>query len=210
MRIAIIGSGNVGGTLGRRFLDVGHDVAFGVRDGSTVKGTTPLPTTARVTAPRDAVADADLIILAVPAKAVPDVLQELGATEGALDGRILVDSTNVLGPGMRPVMGPQGESGGERVQAIVPKARVVKAFNTTGFGNMANPVYGDRASVMFVAGDDAEARTTVVALAASIGFDALDAGALVRARELEHLAALWISLSMNGHGREIAFALLRR
>ncbi len=190
MRIAIIGSGNVGGTLGRRFLSVGHEVTFAVREGSAVKGAEPLPPSARVAAPSAAIGDAEVIVLAVPAKVVPAVLAELGAASGSLDGRILIDTTNVLGPGMVPVMGPNGESGGEQVQALVPGARVVKAFNSTGFGNMANPVYDGRASVMFVAGNDAEARATVVALAAAIGFDAVDAGPLVRARELEHLAAL--------------------
>jgi 8-hydroxy-5-deazaflavin:NADPH oxidoreductase len=86
----------------------------------------------------------------------------------------------------------------------------VKIFNTTGFQNMANPVYGGEPSVMFYAGDDGEAKALAHQLAADLGFDPVDAGPLIRARELEHLALLWISLSVRGHGRDIAFRLMRR
>jgi predicted dinucleotide-binding enzyme len=88
---------------------------------------------------------------------------------------------------------------------------VVKAFNTTGSGNMADPRYGAGAPVMFVAGDDDDAKQTAMDLASGIGFDATDAGPLAAARDLEHLAALWIRLAYPlGHGPEIAFVLARR
>jgi predicted dinucleotide-binding enzyme len=122
----------------------------------------------------------------------------------------VIDATNPLGPGLKLLTGKNGESGGEQVQAMVPQAHVVKALNTTGFDNMQNPVYEGRASVMFYCGDDAGAKSTVKELLVSLGFEAVDAGPLSRARQLENLAVLWISLAMGGLGRDIAFRLMRR
>ena len=211
MRIAVIGAGNVGGTLGRRWAQRGHAVAFGVRDPSrgadAVKGGDALPAGASVVTPEEAARGADAVVLATPWDAVPDALRELGP---ALDGAVLVDATNPLGPGLTLDVGPAGESGAERVQALAPRARVVKAFNTTGFNNMADPVYGGEPTVMFYAGDDAEAKSAARALVAALGFDAVDVGPLARARELERLAVLWISLAFGGLGRDIAFKLARR
>ena len=214
MRIAVIGAGNVGGTLGRRWAELGHDVIFGVREGkagaSAVKGAEALPQRARVASPSQAVRGAEVVVLATPWSAVPDVLRELGAAEGALDGLPLLDATNPLGPGFALEIGPKGESGAERIQSLAPNARVVKIFNTTGFNNMQNPVYGGAATTMFFAGNDASAKVVASSLAAALGFDPIDAGPLTRARELEHLALLWISLAFGGMGREIAFRLVRR
>ena len=153
--IAIIGVGNVGGTLGRRFAGAGHRVIFGVREGGAVKGSDPLPSGISTMRPAEAAREADIVLLAVPSKVLTEVLHELGDAAGALDGKIVIDATNPLGPGLRVIVGPDGDSGGERLQAALPRAHVVKAFNTTGFGNMANPVYGDTNSVMFVAGENA-------------------------------------------------------
>lgn len=225
MRIAVIGSGNVGGTLGRRWATLGHDVVFGVRDSqrgaAAVKGGAgdgALPPRARVATPAQAVRGddgwrADVVLLATPWAAVPTALAELGP--GALDGVVLLDATNPLGAGLRLETGPDGASGAEQVQALAPAARVVKVFNTTGFDNMRDPVYEGVASVMFYAGDDPSARLVAHQLASDLGFEAVDAGPLMRARQLEHLAVLWISLAMGvggtpSHGRDIAFRLVRR
>ena len=74
---------------------------------------------------------------------------------------------------------------------------------------MADPVYSGEPTVMFYAGDDADAKATVRQLVIDVGFDPVDAGALSRARELEHLAVLWIALS-GPIGRNIAFKLAKR
>lgn len=211
MRIAIIGAGNVGGTLGRRWATLGHDVRFGVRDAGrgadAVKGGGALPPSATVVSPADAARDADVVVLATPWGAVGDALAEVGP----LDGVTLVDATNPLTAKLTLDVGPSGESAGERVQRLAPGARVVKAFNTTGYGNMADPAYDGAPTVMFYAGDDAEAKRRVRELVEALGFDPVDAGPLVRARELEHLAALWISLAYaSGMGPDIAFRLVTR
>jgi len=219
MRIAILGAGNVGGTLGRRWADAGHDVKFGVRradaGAAAVKGGQGLPPRASVVAPAEAVRDANVVILATPWGAVGDALREAGADAGALDGRPLLDATNPLKAGFALDVGAGGESGAERVQALVPNAHVVKAFNTTGAENMRDPIYGGAATVMLYAGNDIGAKRVAHELASTLGFDPVDAGVLSRARELEHLAALWIALA-NGAtgapalGRQFAFRLVRR
>ncbi len=214
MRIAIIGAGNVGGTLGRRWAELGHDVIFGVRrpgDGAgAVKPGTALPPRARVASPNEAVTAADAVLLATPWGAVSAALEEAGAARGSLDGVPLLDATNPLGPEFALDVGPAGESGAERVQALAPRAHVVKVFNITGANNMSDPMYGSAPATMFYAGDNAAAKDVARVLASALGFDTVDAGPLVRARELEHLALLWISLAFGGQGRDIAFRLVRR
>lgn len=96
------------------------------------------------------------------------------------------------------------------VAAWAPGARVVKAFNTMGYNVMAEPAFGGQAASLFLCGDDAVAKSPVATLGEEIGFEPVDCGALAAARHLEALAFLWISLAFGGHGREIAFRLLRR
>lgn len=194
MRIAVIGAGNVGGTLGRRLAAVGHKVIYGVRDPSAAD----LPGAAEL--PAEAVRSAEVVIVALPWAAVEQALAGLDVGEAAV-----IDATNPLG-----AQGP-ARSGAERVAELLGSSRVVKAFNTTGANNMDNPDYGKQRPMMPVAGDDAEAKAIAVGLADQLGFEGLDAGPLSAATDLEHLAELWIRLAHPlGHGREIAFALLRR
>ena len=221
MRIAILGAGNVGGTLGRRWAEAGHDVKFGVRrpdaGAAAVKGGQgqALPSQASVVAPAEAVRDANVVVLATPWGAVVDALREAGADAGALDGRPLLDATNPLKAGFALDVGSGGESGAERIQALVPNAHVVKAFNTTGAENLRDPSYAGERTVMFYAGNDTGAKRVAHELASTLGLDPVDAGVLARARELEHVAALWIALA-NGAtgapplGRNFAFRLVRR
>jgi 8-hydroxy-5-deazaflavin:NADPH oxidoreductase len=203
MKIAILGSGRVGGTLGAGLAAAGHDVVFGVRDPDDPKHReAPL----RVATVPAAVAASEAVILATPWDAVPAVL----ATVGDFAGKPLLDATNPIGPGFALTHG-HTDSGAEWVARLAPSARVVKAFNSTGFENMADPHYGDRRAAMFVCGDDAAAREVALGLARDLGFDAVAVGALSRARLLEPLAMLWISLAMApGQGRSLAFGLLRR
>ena len=225
MRIAILGAGNVGGSLGRRWADAGHDVRFGVRrpeaGADAVKGGRgggkgeALPSRCAVVAPAEAVREANVVVLATPWGAVGDALREAGADSGALDGRPLLDATNPLKAGFALDVGSNGESGAERVQVLVPNAHVVKVFNTTGAENIRDPSYAGAATVMLYAGNDIGAKRVAHELASTLGFDPVDAGVLMRARELEHLAALWIALA-NGAtgapalGRNFAFRLVRR
>jgi predicted dinucleotide-binding enzyme len=208
MRIAVIGTGNVGATLGRRWAEAGHDVTFGTRDPASQKVQQLLATirgSAGVSLAKEAVDGADVVTLATPWPATEEVARDLGP----LSGRVLLDCTNPLSNSLSLELG-HSTSGGEQVAAW-SGARVVKIFNTTGSDNMADPSYGGQAATMFYCGDDFEAKKIAARLARDLGFDAVDAGPLANARLLEPLAALWIYLAYpGGQGRRIAFKLLRR
>ncbi len=213
MKIAIIGAGNVGGTLGTAWArKAGHDIFFGVRDPQSEKTQALVKKLAGKARPGSAAAAAafgEAIVLTVPWPAAEAAIRSMGN----LRGKILLDATNPL------AMGPDGLgleighsiSAGEKVQGWAAGASVFKTLNTTGFGNMAEPVYHGVKSVMFVAGDDAANKPKVIALVADLGFDVIDAGPLRNARLLEAHAMLWIELSLKrGLGRDWAFARLRR
>ncbi|MCE9575561.1 MAG: NAD(P)-binding domain-containing protein [Deltaproteobacteria bacterium] len=205
MKLAIIGAGKVGGTLGRGLARAGHTIHYGARDPRDAKHAA-LRDHAQVGTPREAVETSDAVVLATPWPATEAAIAALGD----LDGRVLVDATNPIGPGFVLTHG-HTDSGGEQVARWARTARVVKAFNTTGVETMAAPRHGDARAAMFVAGDDAAACEVALGLARDLGFEAVRLGGLVRARVLEPTAMLWIQLAMvRGLGRDIAFGVLRR
>ena len=209
MKIAVIGTGNVGGALGTGWGRAGHKVIFGTRnpDASEVKHlvSSPAGKTSAATV-ESATAQADVVALAIPWGAVAEVLGQSGP---ALSGKVLIDCTN---PSTSfPAVDHSAGSGGEQVAKMAPGAHVVKAFNTTGFENMENPKYGVETVTMFYAGDHAVANKIVHDLARDLGFDPIDAGGLKQAQTLEMLASFWGSLAYGQKlGRGIAFRLLRR
>jgi predicted dinucleotide-binding enzyme len=209
MRIAIIGAGNVGGTLGRRWAALGHDIVFGVRDPAREKYKGLVTQTggrARLAANADAVRDAQAVLLATPWPTTQAALHECGP----LRGQVLIDATNPLGADFRLTLG-HSDSGGEQVARWAEGARVVKAFNTTGFNIMDDPIIAGQHATMFIAGDDPAAKSVVADLATAIGFETIDAGPLASARMLEPLAQLWIHCAYRqGLTRDYAFHLLRR
>ena len=213
MKIAIIGAGNVGGSLGTAWAKkAGHEILFGVREPNAEKTQAlvrGIGGKARAGVPAEAAAAGDFIVLTVPWPAAEAAIRSMGN----LASKILLDATNPL------AMGPDGLgleighsiSAGEQVQGWASGASVFKTLNTTGFGNMADPVFHGTKSVMFVAGDDAANKPKVVALVADLGFDVIDAGPLRNARLLEAHAMLWIDLALKrGLGRDWAFARIRR
>lgn len=210
MNIGIIGAGRVGRTLGGGLAAAGHAVHYGVRNVDDVSDIPSEHGDVDVVSVLSAASASDVIILATPWAAVQDAIVAAGAATGALDGKILVDATNPIGPGLSLVLG-HTDSGAEQVQRWAPGARVVKAFNTTGFENMAQPKIGAQALMMPVCGDDDSACAVVAGLARDLGFGAVLAGPLRQARLLEPLALLWISLAMRADvGRAMGFALLHR
>jgi len=208
MKIAVIGTGSVGGTLGRRWAELGHVVAFGVRDTADADAkalVAKIRGEARLASVRDAARDAEVVVLATPYGANAAAL----AAAGDLAGKILIDVTNPLGADLSLALGFSG-SGAEEVAKLAPGARVFKAMNQVGFEVMANPAFAAGKPVMFVAGDDAAGKRVVLDLVAALGFEAIDAGELALARLLEPYAALWIHLmARRNQGRSFAFALLR-
>lgn len=202
MRIAVIGAGRVGRTLGTRWGAGGHAVVYGVRDPADPRhaGLGKVATVA------ESVVDAAAVLVALPWAATETVVRGLDFGDA-----VVMDATNPLAAGARELAADPALSGAELVRDWTGSPHVVKAFNVTGSGNMADPAYGSVRPMMPVAGDDADGKGLVLGLAAEIGFDPVDAGPLAAARDLEHLAMLWIRLAYSlGHGPDIAFGLLRR
>jgi hypothetical protein len=213
MKLAIIGAGDVGGTLGTAWARKGgHEVFFGVTNPRSDKTQALLKSiggTARAGTAAEAAAFGDIIVLATPWHATEAAIRSMGD----LKGRIVIDCTNPLaiGPAGLGLEIGHSVSGGEKVQSWAAGASVFKALNTTGFKNMAEPVFGGVKSVMFVAGDDDAVKSKVMSLVGDLGFEMVDAGPLRIARLLEPHAMLWIHLALNrGFGADWAFALLRR
>jgi predicted dinucleotide-binding enzyme len=204
-RILIIGAGNVGGALGERWLENGHDVRFGVPDPDNPK---------HAGLPRNRLQHAherrgaEIVALATPYAAAQSAVAALGDLEGV----ILIDCTNPLGmgpEGLRLVVG-HDTSAAEEIAAAAPGASVFKTLNQTGAENLLDAEAYHPRPVMFIAGDDEARKPVVIELVSEMGFQAVDAGTLSAARLLEPLAMLWIELAMKrGHAREFAFAMVR-
>ena len=198
MRLAIIGAGNVGKALGRRLAAARHDVFYGVRNTSRP---VDLPTGALRDVP--AAAEAEVIVLSTPWTTT----QEACRTMGGGRGKVVIDCTNPLvmtGDGLGLAVG-YATSGGEMVAGWCPGAFVYKSFNQTGFEIMADPTRFQPRPVMFVAGDDAAHKPTVLQLVRDVGFEARDAGPLASARLLEPYAMVWIDQVLK-RGADPAFA----
>ena len=204
MRLAIIGTGNIGGGLGRAWAAKGHAITFGVRHVDDAD-TTALARAigASVATIPASLADADVIVLATPFAAVPAVAAALPDWAG----RLVIDCTNPIGPGFKLLHG-HTDSGAEVVARLLPGARVVKSFSAQGAEVLAHPVYHGVAASNFYCGDDAEAKAVVKQLVEDVGFEAIDAGGLSSARFLEPITMLWITMSRT-LGRDFAFKVLR-
>jgi len=187
MRVAVIGKGNVGGALAPNIAAAGHEVVYGVKDTGDIEAQRADGLPQKVV--REAVDGSDIVIFAVHWGAVDDVLSQCGD----LDGRILVDCTNpyAFQNDLAPLV--PNDTSAARVIAGKTKAKVVKAFNQVGAEVMASAPKAAFRPLQFVASDDEDARSIIIQLAKSIGFDARDAGGLEYARELEGMARLWIA-----------------
>ena len=152
MRVAVIGKGNIGGTLGSKWRAAGHDVVYGVRDGSG-EG----PGGAPVRSIGDALKDAEVVLLAVPGQAVLDVVNEQGA---ALAGKVVIDAVNRMGA-------PEFDSRA-LIAAAAPSAWYVRAFNSLGWENFADPLPGT--NLFFAA--DPEAPAPAEELIRAVGLEA--------------------------------------
>jgi predicted dinucleotide-binding enzyme len=211
--VAILGYGHLGGALAGALLRAGHRVTLASRPGrpqgaAEARAADPALTGASVATAADAVAAADLTLLAVPFSQVDEVLAPL---RGVLEHRVLVDATNPVGPGLTHGLRSE-RSGAEHIAGLVPSTSVVKAFSVYGFENLTAPPSGADGlrPVMPYAGDDAEAKGDVAGLIARLGWEPLDVGPLSAALDLEHLTLLWVRMvRLGGRDPHLVWAALR-
>ena len=190
MRIAVIGTGKIGGTLGGRWRAAGHDVVYGSRTGSGEgPGGPPL------LAVGEALAGADVVLLAVPGGAVTDVVAANGA---ALAGKVVIDASNRMGE-------PEVNSRAA-VVAAAPQASYVRAFNTLGWENFADPLPG---TALFFAADPT-ARPAAEELITAVGLEPVSAGDAGASGTVDALLPLWFALvKRNGGNRRVALRIVQ-
>jgi len=206
MIISIIGTGNVGGTLAKAFINSGYNVVVGAR--------LPLSEKSKALAldigqdrfanVEEAVKLGEVIIVAAPAHLAIEATKSLGDTAG----KIIIDTMNVV-----MGRGPHGFTNtADAILANTNTNDVVKCFNTTGFENMANPQFNGSRADMFVAGDSSRAKQVAIELAKGIGFGEIwDMGGNDKFFLIEQLANVWINQAIfQKSGRNIAFKLSRR
>nr|WP_315176581.1 NAD(P)-binding domain-containing protein [uncultured Flavobacterium sp.] len=206
MNIAIIGSGNVGGALAKKWIEAGHSILIGARFPLSDKNIElgRIIGEDSFTSIENAVKLSDIILLSTPAMQTVDVVKSLSDTTG----KIIIDAMNI-------VMGYGPHSYNNTTDAIIDNTKtkdVVKCFNTTGFNNMANTNYGGMSLDLFVAGDSKTGVSVAIKLAKDAGFEeCYHIGGNDKFELMEQFAWFWINLAMfQGQGREIGFKLLKR
>jgi 8-hydroxy-5-deazaflavin:NADPH oxidoreductase len=204
MKIAIIGSGNVGGALAQRWVKAGHSVLIGAQFPLSEKNI-ELATKIgedRFGAIANVVKQSEVILIAIPPLAIFDILEQIGD----VNGKVIIDATNAV------MKHPEPYKTVYDCIADKTKADVVKCFNSTGFENLLNPIYHGEAIDMFMAGESEKAKKVTKQLALDAGFaDCIDFGNSGKVELLEQFALSWINLAiMQRQGRNIAFKMLRR
>lgn len=213
MKIAIIGAGSVGGTLGAAWAGKGHQIIYGARnvnDEKVKKLISANPGKITGASIPDAVAQCDVILIATPWQGIRETLQ----STGNFNGKVIIDAINPveLSPAFleKGLLVGHTTSAGEQIAQWANGAKVVKAFNTIGAMHMANPKFGGQSATMFICGDDAGAKKTVKQLSDELGFETVDAGPLKQARLLEPLAMLWMNLAFGNVGPNFGFKIIRQ
>ena len=187
MKIAVIGAGNIGRTLGGKWAAAGHEVVYGVRSPGA-SGTATIA---------EAVAGAEVVVLAVPGGAAKDVLATLGR---ALAGKVVIDATNDT----------QGSSKLHALDELHDDAHPVRAFNTLGWENFADPVFDGVAADLFYAAEEGPAKDIAERLIADVGLVPVWLGGVDAFDVVDSLTRLWFVLAFQRKlGRRLAFKMLR-
>lgn len=189
-KVALIGSGNVGTAIRNGLERSGYEARSVGHDPEQVRETAEW---------------GEVVFLAVPFTALDDTIRELG---DSIDGKVIVDVTNALTHDRQLATGIT-MSGAEELQKKVPRAKVIKSFNTVFAKNMETGKVKNTPISLFTAGDDSEAKDRVLKIGRDIGFDPVDVGPLRNARWLETLGYLNIQLGYSQKmGTDIGFKLV--
>jgi predicted dinucleotide-binding enzyme len=212
VRIGILGSGDVGQSLGRGFAQYGHQVMMGSREPGQErvrKWVGQVGENGSAGSSAEAAAFGELVVLATHWSGTQNALALAGVER--LAAKTLIDATNPLdfSQGQPRLVVGLDDSGGEQVQRWLPQSRVVKAFNTVGHAHMVDPVFAGGPPDMFICGNDPVAKGTVSGLLEELGWSAIDLGEIDCARYLEPMAMVWIRHYLNTGNGNHAFKLLR-
>lgn len=187
MRIAVVGAGRIGGTIGGRWEAAGHDVTYGMRDPSKKKGAKSID---------QALSGVEAILIAVPGAALVQLVRDHAP---GLDGKIIIDATNNFG-------GASMNAWSE-VASAVPHAHLYRAFNSLGWDVFANPTLDGQQADLFYAGPEGEPKTAVEQLIADAGLRPVWVGGTDEVDTIDGVLRLWYTLSRT-RGRRIAFKLI--
>lgn len=204
MKIAIIGSGNVGGALAQQWIKSGHTVLIGAKLPWSEKNIALASKIGEVrfTSLENAVKQSEIILISTPPTAVFELLEQMGD----VSNKVIIDATNSI------MKNPEPYKTVYHCLSDQTNAAIVKCFNSTGFENMMNPIYNGQGIDMFMAGDSENAKSVTKQLALDCGFaSCIDFGKSDKVELLEKFALAWINLAiMQNHGRDMAFKVVRR
>ncbi|GAB4453316.1 MAG: hypothetical protein Kow0031_35590 [Anaerolineae bacterium] len=201
MNIAILGTGNIGGTLGKKWATAGHAITYGVRNPTDSKYQAVVAKTggqATLATLAQAAAAAEVVLLAIPGGAVDEFTAAHGDT---LTGKIILDAANRVG---------QAELNNfAAISAAAPDAKLFRAFSTLGWENFETPELGGQPVDLFYCGDDGDARAVVEGLIGGIGLRPVYVGGRDQVGVIDGLTRLWFALAFGqGHGRRLALKMV--
>ncbi|HEY2323709.1 MAG TPA: NAD(P)-binding domain-containing protein [Thermoanaerobaculia bacterium] len=211
VKVGVLGSGDVGKVLAGGFLKLGHEVRIGSRSPEKLKEWAAGAGQGASTGTFDEAAKfGDIIVLATHGEGTQSAVELAGADN--FDGKVVIDATNPLDFSSG---GPQlsigfNDSLGERVQRWLPKAKVVKAFNTVGNAHMIDPQFPGGPPTMFIAGNDADAKKLVTQVSEAWGWDVADLGGIESSRHLEPMCMAWVIYGVRTGTWGHAFKLLKK
>ncbi len=212
MKVAILGSGDVGQALAKAFKSEGHEVQLATRDTKSDKAKSIKDELGIEVHSFAQVAEwCELVVLCVLYTALEDVVSQI---RDHLKNKVVIDVTNPLdlSSGMPPsLLIGTNDSAGEEVQRKLPQAKVVKALNSVGNGHMYKPQFdnvGDITPTMFYCGNDKGAKEIVHTILLSFGWSPVDIGDITGSRELEPLCILWVKYGMATNTWNHAFTML--
>lgn len=206
MKISVIGTGNVGGALAKQWAKAGHQILLGVRNLHTeiVQDLTAFHENISAYSVAESAENSEVILISAVPQSTQDIASQIKAF---VTGKVIIDAMNSVSTK------PEGFNNTfEALKQYLPDSEIVKCFNTTGFENMANPMYHGEGIDMFVAGNSSRGKEVAIELAKDAGFgQCWNFGGDDKAQLLEYFALSWINLAIiQGYGRNIAFKLIHR
>ena len=203
LRIAVLGAGNIGGTLGRKWAAAGHNILFGVNNPDSERAQAlraELDTKVTIGSAADALVDSEVVVMAIPGRAMDETITKHAEQ---LDGKIIIDTANKLGGG------PMNSFA--TLQTQTPHARVFRAFNTLGWENFADPIFDGIQADLFYCGPGGDACEVVEQMIVDAGLRPIRLGDVDQVGLVDSVGSLWFALALGqGKGRNLAFKVLTR